>query len=95
MGEQLIQLECCDLGYRLFGKDRPGWSGGGVILYMRNHYEPDETRQVNVSDNVVGVCYRLLDEEAEMGEDFFRQLEDISHLHILVLIRDFNHPGIC
>lgn len=25
VGCQLIQMECCDLGYRLFGKDDPGW----------------------------------------------------------------------
>lgn len=25
VGGQLIQLECCDLGNRLFGKHRSGW----------------------------------------------------------------------
>jgi len=30
-----------------------------------------------------------------MDEDFFRQLEGVSHLHILVLMGDFNHPASC
>ena len=62
---------------------------------MRKHDEPAESRQVNVSDSIVGVCYRPLDQEAEIDEDFFRQLEGVSHLHILVLIGDFNHRDIC
>lgn len=56
MGEQLIKPECCDLGCRLFGKDRPGSSG----------------------DSVVDVCYRPFDQEAEVNEDFFKQLEGVS-----------------
>jgi len=28
-------------------------------------------------------------------EEFYRQLEAISHVQTLVLVRDFNHPDIC
>lgn len=38
-----------------------------------------------MSGSVVGICYRPLDQEAEIDEDF-RQLEGVSCLHILVLI---------
>jgi len=60
VGGQLTQLKHCDVGYRLFGKDRPGWGGGGVILYVRKHGKPAKSlwvsisRQINISNNVVG-----------------------------------------
>lgn len=95
VGGQFIKLECCDLGYKLFGKDRPGSSGGGIILYVRKHDEPAESRQVNMSDSVADVCYGPFDQEAEINENFFRQLEGVSCLHILVLIGELNRPDTC
>ena len=43
----------------------------------------------------MGVCYRTPDEEGEVDEAFYRQLEAASQSQALVLMRDFNHPDIC
>lgn len=45
--------------------------------------------------NVVGVCYRLCDEEEETNEAFLRQLEEASSLQALVFKEYFNHCNIC
>jgi len=44
---------------------------------------------------VVRVCYGLLDWEEEVDETFFIQLEEVSHLQALVLMKDLKHPSIC
>ena len=44
---------------------------------------------------VVGVCYRLPDQEEPVDEAFLLQLQEVSHLQVLVLMGDFNHPDIC
>jgi len=41
---------------------------------------------------VVGVCYSPPDQKVNGA--FFRQLEETSHLQVLVLMRDFNYSNI-
>ncbi|GAB0210390.1 mitochondrial enolase superfamily member 1 [Grus japonensis] len=48
-----------------------------------------------MGDTVVGVYYRPPDQEEEVDEAFYRQLEVASRSQALVLMGDFNHPGIC
>lgn len=44
---------------------------------------------------VVGVCYRLPEEEAVVYEAFFTQLEKVSHFQLLDLMRNLmNHPNV-
>ena len=43
---------------------------------------------------VVGVCYRLPDQEEPVDEAFLLQRREVSHLWALVLIGGFNHPDI-
>lgn len=50
------------------------------------------TNMVNI---VVGVCYKPPNQEKEVEGTFFGQLEEDSCSQILVLMGDFNHPGIC
>ncbi|GAB0207763.1 hypothetical protein GRJ2_003242000 [Grus japonensis] len=51
--------------------------------------------QANMGDTVVGVDYRPPDQEEEVNEAFYRQLEVASRSQALVLMGDFNHPDIC
>ncbi|GAB0210277.1 hypothetical protein GRJ2_003493500 [Grus japonensis] len=51
--------------------------------------------QANINDTVVGVYYRPPDQEEEVDEAFYRQLEVASRPQALVLMGDFNHPDIC
>ncbi|GAB0207732.1 hypothetical protein GRJ2_003238900 [Grus japonensis] len=51
--------------------------------------------QANMGDTVVGVDYRPPDQEEEVNEAFYRQLEVASQSQALVLMGDFNHPDIC
>lgn len=44
---------------------------------------------------VVGVYHRLLNQDEEADEAFYKQLVEISQLLALVLLRDFNLPDIC
>ena len=48
-----------------------------------------------MGDTVVGVYYVPLDQEEEVNEAFYRQLEVASRSQALVLMGDFNHPDIC
>ncbi|GAB0208991.1 hypothetical protein GRJ2_003364800 [Grus japonensis] len=97
-------------GYILFRKDRPARQGGGVVLYVREQLECIELRlgvdeveslwvrmkgQANMGDTVVGVYYRPPDQEEEVDEAFYRQLEVASRSQALVLMGDINHPDIC
>jgi len=52
-------------------------------------------RQAHMGDAVVGVHYRPPDQEEEVDEAFYRQLKVASQSQSLVLMGDFNHPGIC
>ena len=97
-------------GYMLFRKDRVGRRGGGVELYTKERLECMELylrtgdkaieslrvrirRQTGTGDAVLDVCYRP-DQEEEVDEAFFRQLEKASQSQALALMRDFNHPSI-
>jgi len=51
--------------------------------------------QAHTSDITVGVYYRPPDqEEEEVDEAFYRQLQAASQSQALVLMGDFNHPDI-
>ncbi|GAB0207135.1 mitochondrial enolase superfamily member 1 [Grus japonensis] len=51
--------------------------------------------QANMGDTVVGVYYRPPDQEEEVDEAFYRQVEVASQSQALVLMGDLNHPDIC
>ena len=51
--------------------------------------------QTNTGDVVVGICYRPPDEEEEVDEAFFIELEEASCSQALVLMKDFNHHQVC
>ena len=44
---------------------------------------------------MVGVCYRLPDQQEPADETFLLQLQEVSQLQALILLGDFNHPDIC
>lgn len=50
--------------------------------------------RANRGDILVGVYYRPPDQEKEVDEPFYRQLQVASRLQALVLMGDFNHPDI-
>ncbi|GAB0207491.1 hypothetical protein GRJ2_003214800 [Grus japonensis] len=52
------------------------------------------SRQTNMGAVVLGICYRLPDQEEVVDEAFFKQLEEASHLQALALMGNFNHPDI-
>ena len=51
--------------------------------------------EANKGDSAVGVHYRRPDEEEEVNEAFYRQLEAASRSQALALMEDFSLPGIC
>ncbi|PKU46235.1 hypothetical protein llap_3459 [Limosa lapponica baueri] len=51
--------------------------------------------QANVRDTVVGVYYRPPDQDGEVDEAFYNQLQVTLQSQALVLVGDFNHPDIC
>jgi len=48
-----------------------------------------------MADIVVRVYYKSPDQKDEVNEAFYKQLEVASQSHVLVLMEDFNHSGIC
>ena len=48
-----------------------------------------------MGDVVVGVWSKPFDQEKEVTEALFRQLEQALHLHSLVLMGNFNNVDIC
>lgn len=42
----------------------------------------------------MGVCYRLPEQEEEVDEAFYRQLEAASQFQALVLVGDLNYPNV-
>jgi len=44
---------------------------------------------------VAGVYDQLPDQGEPTGEAFLLQLQEASHLQVLILLGDFNHPNIC
>ena len=51
--------------------------------------------QANIGDTAVGVYYRPLNQEEEVDETFYKQMEVASQSPAQVLMGDFNHPDIC
>lgn len=49
----------------------------------------------NMGDTTVSVYYRLPDQENEVDEAFYTQLEVASQSHPLFLMGNFNHCDIC
>jgi len=50
--------------------------------------------QPHMGDIIVGVYYRPPDQEEEVNEAFYRQVQAASQSQALVLMGDFNHPDI-
>ena len=51
--------------------------------------------QTSMGNTIAGVYYRPPDQEEEVDEAFYKQLETASQSQVLVLIGDFNYPDIC
>jgi len=49
----------------------------------------------NIGDTAVDVYYKPSDQEEEVEEAFYKQLEVALRSQVLVLTGDFNHPEIC
>jgi len=75
------QLECIELG---LGADEERTESLWVRIKGQAHK----------GDVKVGVYYRPPDQEEEVDEAFYRQLQAASQLQALVLMGDFNHPDI-
>lgn len=84
--------------------------GGGVVLHVREglncleHVKSDgrvECLWVRTRGNtkkagiMTGGCYRLPNQDHEVGVVFYRCLGKVLVSLALVLVRDFNLPGIC
>ncbi|KAK4816911.1 LOW QUALITY PROTEIN: hypothetical protein QYF61_024921 [Mycteria americana] len=97
-------------GYKLFRRDRRGRRGGGVALYIRECLDSLELDdgddrveclwvrirgKANKADIVVGVCYRPPNQDEETDKLFYKQLGEASRSLALVLVGDFNLPGVC
>jgi len=93
-------------GYRLFRKDRPTRRGGGVVLYVREQLECIEVGLGANEERVESLWVRIKgqghtgditvppDQEEEIDEAFYRQLQAASKSQAPVLMGDFNHPDI-
>ena len=75
------QVECIELG---LGANEEQVES----LWVRNK------GQAHTGDITVGVYYRAPDQEEEIHEAFYRQLQAASQSQALVLMGDFNHPDI-
>ncbi|KAK4824001.1 hypothetical protein QYF61_009126 [Mycteria americana] len=97
-------------GYKLFRRDRQGRRGDGVALYVRECFDRLElndgddrveclwlrTRgKANKADIMVGVCYRSPNQDEGADRIFYKQLGEVSQSLALILVRDFNLPGVC
>ncbi|RMC12129.1 hypothetical protein DUI87_11264 [Hirundo rustica rustica] len=97
-------------GYKLFRRERKGRRGGGVALYIKKAFDTIgiETNEdgveclwvrikgkANKADILLGVSYRPPNQEEEVDNLFYKQLENVSGSSGLVLIGDFNLPDIC
>ena len=95
-------------GYGLFRRDRQHRRGGGVALHIRECFdvvEPETGNKVeslwvriggkaNKASILVGVCYRLPNQNEEMDEEFYRHLANVVKSSALVLMGDFNLPDV-
>ena len=90
---------------------RTGKEGGvAVWLYFSEYFDVIELMarddkvesswvrirgRANKADILVGVFYRLLNQDKETEEVFYEQLAEVASLPALVLMGDFNFPDIC
>ena len=80
-------------GYKLFRKDRQGRRGGGVALYVKECFEVTELMtgdnkveslwvkirgRADKADILVGICYRLPNQDEETDELFYEQLVEAA-----------------
>ncbi|RMC16177.1 hypothetical protein DUI87_08391 [Hirundo rustica rustica] len=94
-------------GYKLFRRDR---KGRRVAFYINKAFdgigiESNEygveclwvriKGKANKADILLGVCYHPLNQEEEVDNLFYKQLENVSGSSALVLVGDFNLPDIC
>ena len=78
-------------GYELFRKDRQGRRCGDVALYVKECFEVTELMpgdnkveslwvkirgRADKADILVGVCYRLTNQDEETDEVFYEQLAE-------------------
>ncbi|RMC00385.1 hypothetical protein DUI87_22993 [Hirundo rustica rustica] len=97
-------------GYKLFRKDRKGRRDGVGALYIKKDFDTIsiETNEdgveclwvrikgkANKADILLGVCYHPPNQEEEVDNLFYKQLENVSGSSALVLVGDFNLPDIC
>ncbi|RMC21288.1 hypothetical protein DUI87_02149 [Hirundo rustica rustica] len=97
-------------GYKLFRRDRKGRRGGGVALYIKEVFDTISIKtneygvgclwvrikgKTNKADILLGVCNRPPNQEEEVDNLFYKQLQNISGSSALVLVGDFNLPDIC
>jgi len=75
------QLECIELW---LGTDEEGLESLWVKIKGQPH----------MGDVIVGVYYRSPDQNEEVDEAFYKQLQAASQSQALVLMGDFNHPDI-
>ncbi|KAF4793362.1 hypothetical protein TURU_112092 [Turdus rufiventris] len=97
-------------GYKLFRRDRKGRRGGGMALYIGEAFDAigiemndDEVQclwvrikgKANKADTLLGVCYHPPNQEEEVNNLFYKQLDNISGSSAIVLVGDFNLLDIC
>ncbi|RMC14259.1 hypothetical protein DUI87_09350 [Hirundo rustica rustica] len=97
-------------GYKLFRRDRKGGRGGGVALYIKKAFRAlgIETNEdgveclwvrikgkANKADILLGIFCHPPNQEEEVDNLFYKQLENVSESPALVLVGDFNLPDIC
>ncbi|RMC06735.1 hypothetical protein DUI87_16181 [Hirundo rustica rustica] len=97
-------------GYKLFRRDRKGRRGGGVALYigealvaMEIKTNDDEVEclwvrikgKANKANILLGACYCPPNQEEEVDNLFYKQLESVSGSSALLLVGDSNLPDIC
>ncbi|TRZ08586.1 hypothetical protein HGM15179_018522 [Zosterops borbonicus] len=96
-------------GYKLFRRDRKGRRGGPMALYIRKAFDAidiitsdDEVEclwvrikgKANKADILLGVCYCPLNQEEEVDNLFYKQLENVSGAPAFLLVGYFNLPDI-
>ena len=79
--------------YKLFRKDRRGRRGGGVALYVKECFDVTELMagddkveslwvkirgRADKADILVDACYRLLSQDEETDEMFYKQLAEAA-----------------
>ena len=51
--------------------------------------------KANKADILLGVCYRPPNQDEDVDEMFYKQLEEVSQSVALVLVGNFNLPEVC